>query len=121
MDPQQIDELMRRLSEAIPSGARELKQELEKNLRALLTSAVGALDLVTREEFDVQTAVLARTRTKLEVLEQQVATLERQVLGKPSHDSAAADGPAEARPSVGHEAAGSGNAYSSPPESSPPE
>jgi BMFP domain-containing protein YqiC len=53
-------------------------QDLEKNLRALLSSAFGRLNLVTREEFDAQSAVLARTREKLEKLEQRLAELDAQ-------------------------------------------
>jgi BMFP domain-containing protein YqiC len=84
MDPKRVDELMRRIAEAIPPGARELREDLEKNLRAFLSSALANLNLVTREEFDIQAAVLARTRAKLEQLEAQVAALEEQLLGKPS-------------------------------------
>ena len=50
--------------------------DMEKNLRALLQSALAKLDLVTREEFDVQTQVLQRTREQLSLLEQRLATLE---------------------------------------------
>ena len=53
-------------------------QDLEKNLRALLSGAFGRLNLVTREEFDAQSAVLARTREKLEQLEQRLAELDTQ-------------------------------------------
>lgn len=53
-------------------------KDIEKNLRALLASAFAKLDLVAREEFDVQAAVLARTREKLETLEARVAELEQQ-------------------------------------------
>jgi ubiquinone biosynthesis accessory factor UbiK len=84
MDPKRVDELMRRIAEAIPPGARELREDIEKNLRAFLSSALGSLNLVTREEFDIQSAVLARTRAKLEQLEAQVAALEEQLLGKRS-------------------------------------
>lgn len=71
-----IDDLARRLAEALPPGMRELQQDAEKSLRAALHAAFEKLDLVSREEFDVQTRVLARTRAKLDALEQQVAELE---------------------------------------------
>jgi BMFP domain-containing protein YqiC len=57
--------------------ARGPAADLEKNLRALLAAAFGRLDLVTREEFDVQREVLARTRTKLQELEAKLAELEK--------------------------------------------
>jgi hypothetical protein len=53
-----------------------LHQDLEKNLRVALESALRRMNLVTREEFEVQSAVLARTRARLEILEAQVAALE---------------------------------------------
>lgn len=52
--------------------------DLEKNLKALMSQGFAKLDLLTREEFDVQTEVLARTRLKLELLEARVAELEAQ-------------------------------------------
>ena len=52
--------------------------DLEKNLKALMSQGFAKLDLLTREEFDVQTEVLARTRAKLELLEARVAELEAQ-------------------------------------------
>jgi hypothetical protein len=68
-----FDDVSSRLSQlAAASPARDI----EKNARALLTSAFARLDLVTREEFDIQTAVLARTREKLSALEARVAALE---------------------------------------------
>jgi BMFP domain-containing protein YqiC len=51
-------------------------RDVEKNLRVLLRGALGRLDLVSREEFDIQVALLARTREKLEALEERVASLE---------------------------------------------
>ena len=57
--------------------ARTPAKDIEKNMRALLTAFLNRLDLVTREEFDVQRQVLLRTREKLERLEAQVATLEQ--------------------------------------------
>ena len=64
---------------ALPAG---LPREIEQNLRAGLTSALARLNLVTREELEVQTAVLARTRARLEELEKQVAAMEKALLKK---------------------------------------
>lgn len=74
-----IDELAKRLSAALPPGVNVLKEDVQSNMRSVLHSAFSKMDLVTREEFEVQTQVLARTRAKLEELEKKIAELE---LGK---------------------------------------
>jgi BMFP domain-containing protein YqiC len=79
INPQNIEQVLDSLRRAVPGG---LAQEVEKNLRAALTAALAKLDLVTREELDVQAAVLARTRARLEELEKQVAELEKMLLKK---------------------------------------
>ena len=76
IDLNPIDELARRLSSLVPPGLRESREELQQTFKAALQSGLGKLDLVTREEFDVQRAVLLRTREKLEALEKTVAALE---------------------------------------------
>ncbi|NIP73272.1 MAG: accessory factor UbiK family protein [Gammaproteobacteria bacterium] len=80
MDPKTLDDLARRLAEALPEGVKHMQQDVEKNLRAALESAFSRMNLVTREEFDVQQAVLARTREKVEQLERLVDALEKQLL-----------------------------------------
>lgn len=81
-DPKILDDLSKKLSESMPAGLREVRADIDKNARAVLQGALAKLDLVTREEFDVQTAVLARSRALLEVLTQRVAELEKQLLKK---------------------------------------
>lgn len=76
MNRNSIDELARRLAEAVPEGVRAAGADLEKNFRSLLQSGFSRMELVTREEFDVQAAVLARTREKLDALEARMAELE---------------------------------------------
>jgi BMFP domain-containing protein YqiC len=76
LDPKVIDDLARRLSNAVPAGLREAQQDLEKNFRTVLQNALAKLDLVTREEFDVQARLLARTREKLEAREKAMTELE---------------------------------------------
>lgn len=76
MDPKFVDELARRLADALPQGLRTLQADAEENFRAVLQATLARLDLVTREEFDVQAAVLRRTREKLSVLEVRLAALE---------------------------------------------
>ena len=75
IDLSQLDELARRLSDLVPPGLRESREELQQAFKSALQSGLSRLDLVTREEFDVQRAVLARTREKLEALEKQLAAL----------------------------------------------
>lgn len=70
-----LDEIGSRVSEVLAASPAK---DLEKNLKALLASVFARLDLVTREEFDVQREVLARTWEKLEALERRVAALEAQ-------------------------------------------
>lgn len=77
LDPKQFDDLLQRMSSALPKGFQVLQEDVNRNLRASLESGLARMDLVTREEFDVQSAVLARTRTKLSALEAQVNALER--------------------------------------------
>ncbi len=76
IDPKLIDELTTRLSATMPSGIQALQADVVKNMRATLESGLAKLDLVTREEFEVQSAVLARTREKLAGLEAQIKALE---------------------------------------------
>lgn len=76
MDPRFIDDLARRLSAAVPPGLSALRRDLEDNFKAVLQSGLARLDLVSRQEFDVQAAVLRRTREKLEALEARLAALE---------------------------------------------
>ena len=81
LDPKLFDDLARRLANALPTGARELQQDVEKNLRTVLQASLSKLDLVTREEFDVQARVLARTREKLDKLEKTITALEGRTNG----------------------------------------
>lgn len=78
-DPKSIDNIADRIANAIPPGLSNFKDDMEKNVHALLQSALSKLDLVSREEFEVQKAVLAKTRARLEDLEKRVAELEKQL------------------------------------------
>lgn len=81
-DPKAIDEIANRLAGAIPPSLNNFKEDMEKNFHAVLQSALSKLDLVTREEFEVQKLVLAKTRAKLEDLEKRVSAIEQQENGK---------------------------------------
>ena len=87
IDFDKLDELARRLSSLVPPSVREGREELQENFKSVLQSGLAKLDLVTREEFEVQRAVLLRTREKLEALERALAALEARGAdgGSPSH------------------------------------
>ena len=76
MTNESLDKLARTLAESVPEGLRSVREDLENNFKSVLQSGLGKLDLVTREEFDVQEAVLARTRQKLESLEGRLQKIE---------------------------------------------
>lgn len=82
MDPRFIDDLAKRLAAAMPQGLSDLRRDVEDNFKAVLQSALARMDLVTRQEFDVQTGVLRRTREKLEALEKKLAELEAAKTGE---------------------------------------
>lgn len=71
--PNFFSDLQSKINQAIENSPAK---DIEKNVKALMSQGFSKLDLVTREEFDVQTQVLAKTRAKLEALEQRVAALE---------------------------------------------
>ena len=79
MDAMNIDELARRIAGLMPESATRFQEEIEKNLKAGLKGVLQKMDLVTREEYDVQTAILERSREKLAQLEQRVAELEAKI------------------------------------------
>ena len=76
IDPKLFDDLSKRMAESMPRGIQALQDDMQRNIRTGLESVLGKLQLVTREEFEVQQAVLARTREKLKALEARVAALE---------------------------------------------
>ncbi len=78
-DSKSIDDMANRLANAIPPGLSNVKDDMEKKFHAILQGALGKLDLVTREEFEVQKAVLAKTRSKLEALEKRVDEIEQKI------------------------------------------
>lgn len=72
-----FDEIARKLSAALPPGLKSVQEDMRETFSRLLQNAFSELNLVTREEFDVQSAVLMRTREKLEALEKRVQELEQ--------------------------------------------
>jgi ubiquinone biosynthesis accessory factor UbiK len=78
IDPKIIDDIASKLSQAVPEGAKSFQQDMHVQFKQILQSIIGKMDLVSREEFDVQTKVLARTREKIDALEKAIAALEDQ-------------------------------------------
>ena len=76
-----LDEMARRVGELMQSSP---VRDMEKNAKAVLSAGLSRLDLVTREEFDVQADVLMRTREQLSQLESRIAALEAQILAAKS-------------------------------------
>jgi len=78
IDATLIDDLSRTLGKMLPPGVTEMKEDFERNARAAVQGALSNLDVVTREEFDVQAQVLQRTRQRLQALEARVSALEKE-------------------------------------------
>ena len=76
MDVQGIDQLAQRLASLVPPGLAQAREDMQANFKDIMAQGLRRLDLVTREEFDVQSQVLARTRERLELLEKRLADLE---------------------------------------------
>ena len=88
MARESIESLARSLADALPEGLRSLRDDAEKNFRAVLKSGIDRMDLVSREDFEVQQLVLARTREKLEQLEARLETLEKRKPAKKTRKKA---------------------------------
>jgi BMFP domain-containing protein YqiC len=71
-----LDELTHKITALLPENMKQMQHDLESNVHALLQNALSKMHLVTREEFDVQAALLARTREKLDRLERELQALE---------------------------------------------
>lgn len=83
MNSSALDDLARRLADAIPPSIRNLGQDLESNFKAVLQAQLAKLDLVSRAEFDVQTALLGRTQAALTAMEQRLKDLEARLATPP--------------------------------------
>ncbi|MDR3501124.1 MAG: accessory factor UbiK family protein [Legionella sp.] len=74
-DPKQFDDLAKKLFAALPPSLQNIEKDIQQKFKEVLHAAFTRMDLVTREEFDVQTKVLARTREKLDQIQEQVSEL----------------------------------------------
>lgn len=111
-----LDDLARQLAQSLPKNLRILGGDIERNFRALLQAGLEKMDLVTREEFDVQSAVLERTREKLEKIDARLGELE-QGLAARKREGASKGGSAAAGPSTASSNAPATAASSTAPSS----
>jgi len=79
-DPAILDDIVKKISGLIPPGLTQAKDDLKANIKSILSQSLSKADLVSREEFDIQTKVLLRTREKLEQLEEKMEELEKKHL-----------------------------------------
>ncbi len=77
IDTNKINEMVQQVLAAMPAGLKKLPEDVQKNMQSAMQGVFSKMDLVTREEFDAQKGVLQKTRQKLEALEKQVASLEK--------------------------------------------
>ena len=86
LDPKKLEDIARQIQNNLPSGIKNMGEEAEKRIRSVLQAQLGKLDMVTREEFDVQTKVLLRTREKLNEMETKLTVLEQKLTASQSAD-----------------------------------
>ena len=82
INKEHIEEFIQQASKLVPDDLSRFKKEIENNLRTTLSASLSKMDLVTREEYDIQTALLQRTRAKLDTLQKKLTELEDQLNGK---------------------------------------
>ncbi|CAH0534759.1 Ubiquinone biosynthesis accessory factor UbiK [Vibrio stylophorae] len=81
-DPKKLEQIAKQIHESMPQPVKELGKDVEQKVRQVIQNQLGKLDMVNREEFDVQTQVLLRTRQKLNDLEKKLAELESKLVDK---------------------------------------
>lgn len=82
LDPKKLEDLAKQIADAVPPGVKNMAEGAETRVKSVLQSQLSKLDLVTREEFDIQSQVLIRTREKLEAMEARIAELETKLADK---------------------------------------
>lgn len=82
LDPKKLEDLAKQIADAVPPGVKNIAEEAEARVKTVLQSQLSKLDLVTREEFDIQSQVLIRTREKLDAMEGRIAELEEKLAEK---------------------------------------
>ncbi|MGL5947786.1 MAG: ubiquinone biosynthesis accessory factor UbiK [Aeromonas sp.] len=79
LDPRKFEEVVKQIHHSLPAGLKGMGEEIDKKIKQVLQAQLGKLDLISREEFDVQTKVLLRTREKVSALEARLGELEAQL------------------------------------------
>ena len=79
-NPKKLEEIAKQLGEAMPTGVKNFGEDVDRKIKQVLQAQLGKLDMVSREEFDVQTHVLLRTREKLAEMEAKFTELEKKLL-----------------------------------------
>ena len=82
-----VNRVSEQLSQGLPPGVRQLRGDIEENIKVVLREALARMELVTREEFDVQAALLSRTRSRLEAVERELKALEHRVAALENRNS----------------------------------
>ncbi len=82
LDPKKLEDLAKQIADAVPPGVKNMAEEAEGRVKTVLQSQLSKLDLVTREEVDIQSQVLIRTREKLDAMESRIAELEAKLSEK---------------------------------------
>lgn len=82
-----VNRVSEQLSQVLPPGVRQLRGDIEENIKVVLREALARMELVTREEFDVQAALLSRTRSRLEAVERELKALEHRVASLENRNS----------------------------------
>ena len=82
LDPKKLEDLAKQIADAVPPGVKNMAEEAEGRVKTVLQSQLSKLDLVTPEEFDIQSQVLIRTREKLDAMESRIAELEAKLAEK---------------------------------------
>ncbi len=77
LNPSQLEEVAKKIAEMVPQGVGNVPSEVKNQVKVVLSRSLEKMDLVSREEFDIQAGVLAKTRQKLEALEKVVSELEK--------------------------------------------
>lgn len=91
LNPKKLEEIAKQITESLPPGVKTMAEGMESKVKQVVQSKLAQMDFVSREEFDVQTRVLQRTREKLEALEARMDALE----GNNSSEESTPDIPAE--------------------------
>jgi len=81
-NPQKLEDIAKQVNEALPAGVKNFGEDVERKIKQVLQAQLGKLDLVTREDFEVQTHVLLRTREKLTAVEARMSELEKKLAEK---------------------------------------